>query len=75
MLGELDRTNTRRYVSALDLASVHAALNQHDKAFSLLERAVRERANRLVFLNVDPAYDTLRGDPRYGRILRTVNLD
>ena len=28
VLGELDRTNTRRYVSALDLASVHAALNQ-----------------------------------------------
>jgi serine/threonine-protein kinase len=74
MLVELEQTNTRRYVSALDLASVHAALNQYDQAFSLLERAVRERANRIVFLNVDPAYDALRGDLRFDRLLRTVNL-
>ena len=74
MLGELYRTNTRRYVSPLDLASVHAALNRRDQAFSLLERAVEERANRIVFLNVDPAYDPLRGDARFGRLLRTVNL-
>jgi serine/threonine-protein kinase len=75
MMAELERTSTRRYVSALDLASVHAALNQQDQAFSLLERAVRERANRIAFLSVDPAYDTLRGDPRFDRLLRTVNLD
>jgi serine/threonine-protein kinase len=74
MLAELEQTNTRRYVSALDLASVHAVLNQPDQAFALLERAVRERANRIGFLNVDPAYDALRGDPRFDRLLRTVNL-
>jgi serine/threonine-protein kinase len=74
MMAGLERTSTRRYVSALDLASVHASLNQHDQAFSLLERAVRERANRIVFLNVDPAYEILRGDPRFDRLLRTVNL-
>jgi hypothetical protein len=50
-------------------------LNQHDKAFALLERAVREGGNRIVFLSVDPAYDTLRDDPRFGRILRTVDLN
>jgi tetratricopeptide (TPR) repeat protein len=75
MLDELDRAHARRYVSALDLAAAHAALNQHDKAFSLLKRAVREGGNRIVFLSVDPAYDTLRGDPRFGRILQTVNLN
>jgi serine/threonine-protein kinase len=74
LMAELERTNTRRYVSPLDLASVHAALNRPDKAFALLERAIRERANRIVFLNVDPAYDALRGDPRFDRLLRSVNL-
>jgi eukaryotic-like serine/threonine-protein kinase len=75
MMAGLERTNTRRYVSPLDLASVHAALNQPDQAFTLLARAVRERANRIVFLNVDPAYDALRGDPRFDQLLRTVNLN
>jgi hypothetical protein len=74
MLRELDRTNARRYVSPLDLASVHASLHQHDQAFVLLEQAVRESAQRIVFLNVDPAYDDLKRDPRFGRILRSVNL-
>jgi serine/threonine-protein kinase len=75
LLGELDRATRSRYVAALDVASVHAALNQHDQAFSLLERAVQERDNRIVFLSVDPAYDTLRGDPRFTQILRSANLD
>jgi TolB-like protein/Tfp pilus assembly protein PilF len=75
MMGELERTTTRRYVSPLDLASVHGALNQLDQAFSLLDRAIQERTNRIGFLNVDPAYDTLRGDSRFGRLLRTVNLN
>jgi TolB-like protein/Tfp pilus assembly protein PilF len=75
MLADLERTSTRRYVSPLDLASVHAALKQQDQAVALLEQAVQQRANRIIFLNVDPAYDALRGDPRFGRLLRSVNLN
>jgi tetratricopeptide (TPR) repeat protein len=75
ILADLERTSTRRYVSPLDLASVLAALKQHDQAVARLERAVQQRANRIIFLNVDPAYDALRGDPRFGRLLRSVNLN
>jgi serine/threonine-protein kinase len=75
MLGELERTNLHRHVSPLDLASLHAAVQQHDRAFAFLEQAVREGASRMLFLNVDPAYDSLRADPRFARILQAVNLD
>ena len=64
-LQTLEEATHRRYVSPLDLVAVHAALGQTDEAFASLERAVRDRANLLKFLKVDPAYDSLRGDPRF----------
>lgn len=65
----------RRYVSALDLALVHAALGQTDEAFASLDRAVRERANLLIYTKVDPAYDSLRPDPRFEALLRRIGFN
>ena len=42
--------------------------------FSWLERAHRERALHLVFLDVDPLFDELRDDPRFQDILRSMGL-
>jgi serine/threonine protein kinase/TolB-like protein/Tfp pilus assembly protein PilF len=71
----LEETTQRRYVSPLDLVLVHAALGQANDAFASLERAVRDRANLLKFLKVDPAYDSLRGDPRFRRTLGMIGLE
>jgi len=65
---------SQRYVSPLDLALVYAALGQTDQAFASLDQAVRQRANLLIYLKVDPAYDSLRGDPRFGELLRALGL-
>jgi serine/threonine-protein kinase len=65
----------RRYVSPLDLALVHAALDQTDQAFTSLDQAVRQRANLLVYAKVDPAFESLRGDRRFGAILRRLGLE
>jgi TolB-like protein/Tfp pilus assembly protein PilF len=75
MLAGLLADTRQRYVSALDLALVHAALGRTDDAFAWLERAVRERPNLLIYAKVDPAYDCLRDDARFSRFLRTMGLD
>ena len=54
LLDDLIAARRTRYVSAMDLASVHAAMGQFDNAFDSLNRAVDEHANLLVFLAVDP---------------------
>ena len=75
MLHELTTTTKPRHVSALDLASVQSALGRTDEAFASLERAAREHANLVSYLNVDPAYDRLRSDPRFNRILGMIGLE
>jgi tetratricopeptide (TPR) repeat protein len=64
----------RRYVSPYSIALVHAGLAEHDEAFRWLERACEERADRLVFLDVDPAFDPMRSDPRFGAIVDRIGV-
>jgi adenylate cyclase len=64
----------KTYVSPAELAILYGALGQHEEAFSSLEKAVALRDVQLVFLGVDPAFDTLRGDPRFADLMRRAGL-
>lgn len=63
-----------RYVSPYDRAVLHVALGEHDQALELLDKAVRERSNRVTALKVDQALDPLRDDPRFEVLLRETGL-
>ena len=55
-------------------ALVHASLGETDEAFEWLERALEERCWVLVFLGVDPAYASLRADPRFAELTERIGL-
>ena len=57
-----------------ETALVWAALGDRDRAFALLEQAYREHANGLVWLRVDPRYESLRSDPRFTDLVRRIGL-
>lgn len=61
-------------VYATDIASLYARLGEEDKAFAWLEKAYEERNEALVFLPVNPGYDSLRSDPRFADLMRRVGL-
>ncbi len=58
----------------LSLARITAALGRIDDAYAWLDRAFEERVVGLVLINVDPAYDPLRSDPRFDRFLNRMGL-
>lgn len=64
----------QQYVSAYGLAALCAALGDKSAAFEWLRRACDTRSEGLFWLQVDPALDSLRADPRFANILRCVRL-
>jgi DNA-binding winged helix-turn-helix (wHTH) protein/Tfp pilus assembly protein PilF len=71
-IAELDERSRDTFVSPYLIASIHAALGDHDRALALLEQAVVDRSYWVIYLDVDPALDALRGDPRFDALRRRV---
>lgn len=55
-------------------AATCARLGDKDRAFELIEKALAVRNDRLLFIKVDPRFDTLRADARYGHLLGHMKL-
>jgi TolB-like protein/Tfp pilus assembly protein PilF len=62
------------YVPACAIAQVYAGLGEPDEAFRWLERAIEEHDVHLSSLPTDAKWDALRGDRRFGEILRRTGL-
>ena len=56
--------------STCRIARLYAQLGDKDAAFASLAQAFRAHDPMLVFLNVDPAYDSLRPDARFAALVR-----
>lgn len=74
ILGQLQRQVRTSYVSPASIALIHAALDEKEKAFELLERAYQDRSMSLLLLKVDGRFDSLRPDPRFDDLVRRVGL-
>jgi serine/threonine-protein kinase len=75
VLGELRARARRRYVSPVDFVWLLQSLGETDEAFAWLERAYEERRGWMVYLNVEPALDGMRADPRFRDLVRRMRLD
>lgn len=74
MLATLLEQNRQQYVSPYSIAMIYAALQQPEAAFAWLNKAYETRAARLVRLNVDPAFNGLRADPRFRELVQHIGL-
>ncbi len=64
----------RSYVPPYDFALIFAGLGEKDKAFEWLQKAYEDRSAYLVYLNVEPIWDSLRSDPRFTDLLQRMRL-
>ncbi len=74
LIAKLLSAASDRYIPADYMAVAYLGLGRTDEAFAWLTKAIDERSLHLVFLGVDPMFDALRPDPRFGALLRTIGL-
>lgn len=69
-----DAARSGEYVSHYALAVIEAGLGNSNAAFAELDRAVTERSWCMFLLKVEPAFDSLRRDPRFVELVKRVGL-
>jgi tetratricopeptide (TPR) repeat protein len=74
VIEQLRNPGTDDYVSPVGLALLHVGLKDVDQAFECLQAALKERTSRLIHLKVEPAFDPLKTDFRFGELMKAMNL-
>ncbi len=72
---ELQTRAETEFVKPYFIAMAHLASGRVDRAFDLFEVALEERDAWLIWLGTEPNLDALRGDERYGRMLRATGRE
>jgi serine/threonine-protein kinase len=70
----LEEKMREEYVSAVELATLHIALGNHDTALDWMEKAFDERRGWLAYLNVHPVVDPLREEPRFKALVEKIGI-
>jgi len=61
-------------VDPFTFADLYVMLGKKDEAFTWLEKTFDNRDPVTLQFNIDPAYDSLRGDPRYAKLVERIGL-
>jgi TolB-like protein/Tfp pilus assembly protein PilF len=63
------RTRELGYVTSTELAQVWLRLGEEQRALDWLERAFEDHTRDLIYVGVEPAFDSLRDEPRFEALL------
>jgi hypothetical protein len=61
------------YVRPDAFVLTYAALGERDSAFAWLDRMLEQRGASAPFVETNPAYASLRSDPRFAQFVRRVH--
>ena len=73
LLAQLELDRQSRYISPYDIAVIHAGLGDVESALGWLQKAVEDRSAWMVFVEVDPRLDGLRGEGGFGAIVGALH--
>jgi TolB-like protein/Tfp pilus assembly protein PilF len=74
-LAEMLELSHRQYISPTILGLTHFVVGRSDAGFELLDRAWAQRDPWLPWINLPGMADSVRLDPRYGVLLKKMNLE
>jgi len=74
VLRKLDERAKTRYVPSYWVAVVYNGLKDRDETVAWLKKAFEERSSWLVWTNVEPRFDWLRGDGEFSALMKAMNF-
>ena len=74
VVAELLKRSAERYVPPYNIALAHNGLGERAETLAWLERGYKERDTKMVFLKVEPKWNSLRGDPGFEDLMRRVGF-
>ena len=74
VLGILDKLSGEHYVPPASLALIYAGSGERERALYQLERGLTMRDVHLVFLPIDPKWDSFRSDHRFASLLKACGF-
>jgi tetratricopeptide (TPR) repeat protein len=74
VLRRMEALSQRSYVASYDWAVIYSGLRDEDAALQRLKQAVHDREPRVIWLNVEPAFDGIRHDRRFQELVATLGL-
>ncbi len=70
----LTEVSKHGYVSSYNMAQIYARLGDKSQTLASLEQAYHERDSNLTYVKVEPAFDDVRSDPRFQKIVQQLAL-
>jgi serine/threonine-protein kinase len=74
VIARLQQLSKQQYVSPYQTAVIYAGLDNRKMALDWLEKSREERFNWLPFLEVDPAFKSLRSEARFIELAKSLGL-
>ena len=74
ILTSLEEQSKHHYISPYYIALIFAGLDNKERAFGWLEKAYSDRNEWLVWLKVDPRFNSLRTDSRFPELLSRIGF-
>ena len=75
LLDQIKGLSPERDLGSCSVALIYAGLGENDQAFEWLNKGYEERSSGMLFLKINPLFDSLRDDPRFTALLKKMKLD
>ncbi|HLN97606.1 MAG TPA: tetratricopeptide repeat protein [Pyrinomonadaceae bacterium] len=74
LLRDLTRLSEQQYISPYDLALIHKGLGQREECYKWLNRACEIHDGWMIYITVDPRWQSVSKDASFAEIVRRVGL-
>jgi TolB-like protein/Tfp pilus assembly protein PilF/class 3 adenylate cyclase len=72
IIAELTERAKREYIDETLIVYIFTAIGDKDQAFAWMEKGYQSRAGNLPWLEMEPKFDPLRSDPRFGIFVNRI---